>query len=84
MTMPNSDEVLTADTITDKQIRELREALFKESGNQMTDDTDETGMALQDPLSFPKHLRESAMIIRNLARARCAEIINISSTTKEP
>jgi hypothetical protein len=67
----------TADTITDEQIRELRTALLKESDNQFTSETDETGMALIDPTE-PKYakVRDVATVVRTLARARCAEILN--------
>lgn len=56
---------LTVDTITDEQIRELRKALMRESGGQMTDDTDLCGNALwyDGPL-------------RQIARFRCVEILN--------
>ena len=68
--------MLTADTITDEQIRKLRDDLLKESLNQMTDDTDACGMALRDPKSYPGHLQDTASIMRSIGRARCAEILN--------
>lgn len=68
--------MLTADTITDEQIRKLRDDLFKESSNQMTDDTDACGMALCGPKSYPDHLKETASIMRSIGRARCAELLN--------
>lgn len=68
--------MLTADTITDDMIRALREDLFKESLNQMTNDTDACGMALCDPQTLPSHLQETVLILRNIARARLAEILN--------
>lgn len=72
------NEVVTAATVTDAQIRELRETLFRESGNQMTDDTDATGMALTDP-SDPRFsgVRDVAEWTREYGRARCAEILNV-------
>jgi hypothetical protein len=68
--------MLSADTITDAQIRKLRDDLFSESSNQMTDDTDACGMALRDPQSYPSRLAETASIMRSIGRARCAEILN--------
>lgn len=65
----------TADTITDDQIRKLRENLLKESLNQMTIDTDACGMALYELESYPSHLKEAASILRKIGRARCAEIL---------
>lgn len=62
---------LTAATITDVQIRELREKLLQESGNRLNDDTDACGMALW-PESSPIHAFH-----RNEARARLAEILNV-------
>lgn len=67
---------MTADDLTDDQIRELREALLRESGNQFTADTDATGMALYDLDRYGPHLRESAKIVRAIARDRCVELIN--------
>lgn len=67
--------MLTAKSITDEQIRELRETLLRESGNQFNSDTDATGMALYDLDKFPPHLREDAQIIKDLARERCCKII---------
>lgn len=65
---------ITAATITDAQIRALREALFRESGNQMTDDTDATGMALTNP-SDPRYsaVKSTAEWAREYGRARCAD-----------
>lgn len=68
--------MLTADTITDEQIRKLRDDLLKESLNQLTNDTDACGMALRDPQSYPCHLQETASILRGIGRALCAEILN--------
>lgn len=71
--------MLTAKSITDEQIRELRVTLIRESDNQFTSDTDATGMALYDLDRYPPHLREDARIIKGIARERCAEIINARS-----
>jgi hypothetical protein len=68
--------MLTAKSITDDQIRELRATLLRESGNQLTSETDATGMALCDLDKYPPHLREDAQIIKDIARERCVEIIN--------
>lgn len=70
-------KMLTADTITEEQIRKLRDGLFKESLHQMTNDTDACGMALRDPQLYPDHLQKNASILKALGRARCAEILNI-------
>jgi hypothetical protein len=69
--------MLTGDTITDEQIRDLRKALLRESDNQMNNDTDATGMALTDP-DDPKfrNTRDVAKWAREHGRARCAEILN--------
>lgn len=64
-----------AKSITDEQIRELREALLRESDGQFTSDTDATGIALYDLDRYPPHLREDARIIKDIARERCVEII---------
>jgi len=68
-------ESIAIEPITDEQIRELREALLRESGNQFTSDTDTTGQALLDPNRYPQHLRADAKIMKDIARARCAEIL---------
>ncbi len=68
--------MLTADTITDEQIRKLRDDLLKESLNQLTNDTDACGMALRDPKSYPGHLQKTASILRSIGRGRCASILN--------
>lgn len=67
---------VTADTITDRQIAELRGKLLEESSGQMTNDTDSCGIALRDPKTYPEHLQGSASIMRNIERTRCAEILN--------
>jgi hypothetical protein len=71
--------MLTAKSITDQQIRELRATLLRESGNQFTSETDATGMALYDLDKYPPHLREDARIIKDIAREHCVEIINARS-----
>ena len=68
--------MLTIDTITDEQIRGLRDDLLKESSNQMTDDTDACGMALRDPQSYS--------VLRDLGRARCVEIFNSRVDGRRP
>lgn len=67
---------MTAETITDEQIRELRSRLLRQSDNQMTNDTDMCAMALWDPDRPPAHLREDARILKQLGREHCAEIYN--------
>ena len=67
---------VTADTITDAQIRDLRALLLKESGNQCTSDTEATGMALSDPDQCPPPLRGDAKIIKAIAREHCAALWN--------
>jgi hypothetical protein len=67
----------TGHTITDEQIRELRNLLFQESGNQMTNDTDACGMALIDPDEQRfRDVADVAKSVREMCRARCAEILN--------
>jgi hypothetical protein len=61
--------------VTDEQILELRGRLLRESGNQMTADTDACGAALRDPSGYPAHLRAVATFERDAGRARCAELI---------
>lgn len=68
--------MLTADTITDEQIRELREQLLRESDNQFTCDTDSCGMALKNLEAFPEHVRDTARVVRRLERERCADVFN--------
>lgn len=67
---------VTAETITDEQIRELRSELLGESNNQFTSETDATGMALYDLDKFPPHLRKDALIVRDIAREQCAAAWN--------
>jgi len=71
--------MLTVESITDAQIRELRNELLSESRNQFTLDTDATGMALYDLDRCPPNLREDARILKVIARERCCEIINARS-----
>jgi hypothetical protein len=74
--VPSIGEFVTSDTITDEQIRELRNELLKESFNQMTDDSDACGMALRDLKMYPQHLQYTASIIKDISRTRCAKILN--------
>jgi len=67
---------VTAETITDEQIRHLRSVLIKESGNQCTSDTEATGMALSDPDQCSLSIRGDAKIIRAIAREQCAALWN--------
>lgn len=73
--------MLTAESITDAQIRALREVLLRESDNQFTCDVDETGMALWDLNKYPPHLKPIAQVVKQLARERCAEILNTRNRT---
>jgi hypothetical protein len=62
----------TVDTITDEEIQTLRAKLLLESGNQMNDDTDDCGSALNQKI----RAMDGGVLICFLARARCAEIWN--------
>lgn len=68
--------MLTADTITDEQIRTLLKQLLLESDGQFTCDTDSCGMALKALEAFPEHVRDTARVVCRLERERCAEIFN--------
>ncbi len=73
--------MITADTITDAQIRELRDPV-SESGEGYLDASGEyipTTVVLEwcdDALSDPEMEPRSFARIRRNARARCAEILN--------
>lgn len=66
---------VTAATITDEQIRELRTDLHAD-GHTDTTYSDACDVALLDIMTFRGYERLAAQTERQLARARCAEIWN--------
>jgi len=80
------DEVITADTITDEQIRELRKQLKRENkgfDEPLTDgDIHTCTVALTDRRAMAYMLDGVAAGVR-AARARCAEIFNARYTTSK-
>jgi hypothetical protein len=80
--------VITADTITDEQIRELRMRLVEENERRASPDwqiVNTCTVALWAPMSTSDHMfllqpyraqRQKADQQRAEARARCAEILN--------
>ena len=79
---------LTADTITDEQIRELLRSVHEQEHDTGTISCRETMRACTKALQnlsigyAPKHERRIAEHDRQLARARCAEIINARAEGK--
>ncbi len=78
--------MITVDTITDEQIRELREQLYREDQHPGVAVYRAISTALFDPSwGFgPRYLREQLMRERREARARCAEILNTRNAHREP
>lgn len=75
--------VITADTITDEQIRELRSSL-REAGHSDTTYTHECDWALSrgNGLAPDSSIIDGLNARRNVARARCAQILNAREASK--